>query len=759
MKIKLTKSDNKEQKNDKRTYLTIRFAVSYSLFLLVILFLTVYLHNASTRNTTQEFWYQNKAAFASATSLFDSDLSAIDSYCRQLAQDSSFRRLAQMNDTSDGNFYLSGLKLKQSLSSNLYSYSGLPISSYFIYLRNTGYVASVNAFTSENLFFLHNYKSSVSDLTMLEPWREYIYANNGNGSMYPLSDFVVSGSDDAYLYLINMNALTYHDIPATAGFHFSYSKLKNIFSGVSLEDGGCVIAIDSNGAPFFQISEAATLKQNHELFDSAALTAEMKALSFSGNYASYEKDGITMHVTKLPSDTGTLQYYLIQPDSLCPSGYQNYFIFFLALAAIFGLMLILLMVRGNMQPIIQLDTELKEVITDRDQLQEVVDATKPIIYNTYLRQIMSGSLSSPDELSYIQTFLHLEQPDLHYYVLYGIAYENDLVENTDNTNPTDDVSELIHSVLGQYFSYHNNLYLFSPSERVYALLLPFEGDGEQMLISIQEKVLNIHETLLEQYSIWFFTGIGLPCSFPNIWESYQQAKDASGYTSKNYIFLPYEMLKKNSRVYYFPAEFSSRLIQMITTGNQSQVRELFLLIHQENIEERSLPFQLLKFLLSDIRNTLLKARFTVTGLPDDNPALKQIDDLLSNEELTFRSCEEIAMKLCDLFETKSEKNNLIDNIVTYIQNSYKDPSLCLNKISDEFGISESYFSHMFKENMNINFSVYLEDLRLSEAARRIREGDANLTDISLEVGYNNVTSFRRAFKKKFGVTPSAMSTN
>ena len=98
-----------------------------------------------------------------------------------------------------------------------------------------------------------------------------------------------------------------------------------------------------------------------------------------------------------------------------------------------------------------------------------------------------------------------------------------------------------------------------------------------------------------------------------------------------------------------------------------------------------------------------------------------------------------------------------EDIVAYIRANYKDPSLCLNKLSDEFGISESYFSHMFKENMNINFSVYLEDLRLNEAARLIKEGNSNLTEVSFEVGYNNPTSFRRAFKKKFGVTPSAMA--
>ena len=134
----------------------------------------------------------------------------------------------------------------------------------------------------------------------------------------------------------------------------------------------------------------------------------------------------------------------------------------------------------------------------------------------------------------------------------------------------------------------------------------------------------MHSELLEEYSIWFFAGIGLSCSFTNIWESYQQAKDAAGYTSKNYIFLPYEMLKKDSHVYYYPAEFSTRLIRSITGGNKSQVIEIFNLIHQENIEERTLPVNLLKYLLSDIRNTLLKARF---ALPQDaDPeALKVLD--------------------------------------------------------------------------------------------------------------------------------------
>lgn len=749
----------KHQKSDTHTFLAIRFAVSYSIFLFVILLLMVYLHHAAIKNANEEFWDQNKSSFQSAVSFLNSDLSIMDSYCRQLSQDSDFRRLTQMTDTSSSDFFLSGLYLKQSLPAHLYSYTNLPLNSYFIYLRNTGYVASVNTFTSEKLYYMHNYKTSWRDFSKLDLWREFIYGNNGAGALYPLADFVASGSDDAYLYLINMNSLTYRNIPATAGFHISYSKLKHIFSGVSLEGSGCIIALDSQKHPVFWISDAATLQENENFCDMQALAQALGGLAFSNGYAAYQMNGTDMHVTHVATDMNDLQYYLLHPQSLCPEKYQSFFALFLVIAAVLGFGLICLLVQGNMQPILQLDTELKETITDRNQLKEVVEAAKPVIYSAYLRQLMSGSLSSPGELNYIQSFLHLDNPDLNFYVMYGVAYENDLVETSDFSESNDNHNRIIYSVLAQYFSYHNTLYLFSPENRIYVILLPFEGDGRELLISIQEKVLDIHETLLEQYSIWFFTGIGLPCTFHNIWESYQQAKDASGYTSKNYIFLPYEMLKKNSHVYYYPADFSSRLIQFITAGNHSQVMELFHLIHQENIEERSLSFQLLKFLLSDIRNTLLKARFSISVSGEDSPDLQEIDAFLSKEDLTFRYCEDIALKLCDFFQAKSEKQNLIDNIVAYIRDNYKDPSLGLNKISDEFHISESYFSHMFKEKMKINFSVYLEDLRLNEAARLIQEGTYNLTDISLEVGYNNMTSFRRAFKKKFGITPSAMSAN
>lgn len=743
-------------KNDRHAFLPIQFAVSYCIFLFIILILTMYLHHNTTVKATEEFWEQNESNFSSAVSLLDTNFAIIDSFCKQLASDSNFRSLSRTTDSNGKDFLIKGMTLKTNFPSHLYTYSSFPANTIFIYLRNTGYVASINSFKSESLYYIRNYSYTL----LLESWRDCIYAENGAGTLYPLSDFVSAGSDDAYLYLVDMNTLTYSNVPATAGFHLSYTKLKDIFSGISLKNS-YVIALDENGNNVLFLSDAVNAHENEILSQESALAEELKKLSLSKSFEELEYQNHKMHVTQISSDMNNWTYYLIQPDSNYSTPYPGIYALILVLSALLGALLIFFLVRSNMRPINELNTELQETITDRNQLQEVVEATRPIIYHTYLNQLLKGTISSADELEYIKSFLHLENSGLRYYVMYSIVYGNELFDNQENqAESAENLNEIIEQSLSNYFSYQNTLYLYSPRERVYAVLVPFEGKDDDMLIHMQEKILKIHEQLLEDYSIWFFTGVGLACPFSSIWESYQQAKDASGYTSKNYIFLPYEMLKKSSQIYYYPVEFASRMIQFINTGSKSQIIDLFNLIHKENVEERSLPIQLFRFLISDIRNTLLKARFSITTVSEENAAvLAEVDELLTSETLSFRTSEDIALKLCDLFYVKAEKTNLIDTIVDYIRINFRDPSLCLSKISDEFNISESYFSHMFKENMKVNFSVYLEDLRLNEAVSLIKEGKVPLSDIYLEVGYNNITSFRRAFKKKFGVTPSAMTPN
>ena len=116
--------------------------------------------------------------------------------------------------------------------------------------------------------------------------------------------------------------------------------------------------------------------------------------------------------------------------------------------------------------------------------------------------------------------------------------------------------------------------------------------------------------------------------------------------------------------------------------------------------------------------------------------------------------------LCSIHRSFSSLSKPFDNDFSFDRlllelNSKYANKWSVSSMANYCKLSESYFSHMFKENMNVNFSVYLEDLRLTEAAHLIEKGESGINEIALEVGYNNQTSFRRAFKKKYGVTPSS----
>lgn len=576
MRINLNPPADATAKNESTTFLMIRFAITYSVFLLIILLLMVHLHRVSTTRSEEDFWNQDQSTFESAVSLLDNNFTTMDSITRQLSMNTKLYHLATMKSTDDNDFYLSGLTMKQSLASYMYSYNELPFSTYFVYLRNSGYIISVNTFNSEQLYYIRNYLSSGANFN---EWHDLLNNNlTKDSALYPLSDFMLPESGNAYLYVLNMDVLTYKDIPATVAFHINEQTLRKIFSGVSLGDTGYIIAVDAQDQPVFSLSEDKNTSSEKDL---NTLTESVLSLSYDDNNTCVHND---THIMRIASKTNDWTFYLVQPESIYPSDYQFIFLLILFAAIIGGLIMIFILVRNNMRPILHLDDQLQETLHANTQLIEEAAAIRPVLYDNYLRQLMSGVITTPDELSFIQNYLHLEDPSLHYYVLYGVTYENDPAADTfpnenTSTESSESMKDIIAGLLARYFSYENNLYLCSPKKHIYAVLIPFSGTADEILITLQEKALKFHSELLEEYSIWFFAGIGLSCSFTNIWESYQQAKDAAGYTSKNYIFLPYEMLKKDSHVYYYPAEFSTRLIRSITGGNKSQVIEIFNLIH------------------------------------------------------------------------------------------------------------------------------------------------------------------------------------
>ena len=89
----------------------------------------------------------------------------------------------------------------------------------------------------------------------------------------------------------------------------------------------------------------------------------------------------------------------------------------------------------------------------------------------------------------------------------------------------------------------------------------------------------------------------------------------------------------------------------------------------------------------------------------------------------------------------------------YVREHYADEELSLDNICQVLGVSNSYFSTMFKKEKGTSFIGYLTDYRMEQASRLLLETDEKNYVIAKEVGYADPNYFSYVFKRRFGVSP------
>ena len=105
-------------------------------------------------------------------------------------------------------------------------------------------------------------------------------------------------------------------------------------------------------------------------------------------------------------------------------------------------------------------------------------------------------------------------------------------------------------------------------------------------------------------------------------------------------------------------------------------------------------------------------------------------------------------------EVKGNDEELMERIMKVVNENMGDSDFNVEKMCDEVGVSRTQLHRKLKEMTGVPTSEFLRNIRLNEAARLIREGKINITQVSYMVGFANNSHFSTAFKKYFGMSPS-----
>ena len=105
----------------------------------------------------------------------------------------------------------------------------------------------------------------------------------------------------------------------------------------------------------------------------------------------------------------------------------------------------------------------------------------------------------------------------------------------------------------------------------------------------------------------------------------------------------------------------------------------------------------------------------------------------------------------------SHQNKSLDrlkDILKYVETNYCD-KISIEEAANICGFSQSHFMKFFKNNMAVSFTDYLNDYRLTMAARLLVSSSDSIVNIAAETGFDNLSYFNRLFKRKYECTPTA----
>lgn len=106
----------------------------------------------------------------------------------------------------------------------------------------------------------------------------------------------------------------------------------------------------------------------------------------------------------------------------------------------------------------------------------------------------------------------------------------------------------------------------------------------------------------------------------------------------------------------------------------------------------------------------------------------------------------------DSLDTKNSLNR-VSAVLSLVEQNYFE-SYCLSDVAQLARLSQRQFTNLCQKNTGMSFFGYITNIRITKAKELMEKTNLSITAIAFEVGYEEFTTFYRAFKKRYKCSPN-----
>ncbi|MFI8684996.1 helix-turn-helix domain-containing protein [Rossellomorea sp. NPDC077527] len=286
--------------------------------------------------------------------------------------------------------------------------------------------------------------------------------------------------------------------------------------------------------------------------------------------------------------------------------------------------------------------------------------------------------------------------------------------------------------------------------------------NETNMIQLKTWLHHFKAGLDERLQATMVIAIGEPVQSPiQLKEAYKQARMLLEYRfaiEGKSIVTKEDIDHLKHQNFYFPIAVEKDLIDFVVRGQKEKALSILHTVLKENFYAKQLNEKALRSfvftLISTANRILQQVNQSVEDIYGDGInlyfELKKIEGKAKLEETLLSVFETLVNEIKE--DTKKNDCTIADALMEYIYSNYQR-DISLTDLAEHFKLSASYVSTIFKEHTGENYKEFLNRYRVEKAKEILQTQNVKIQELSGMVGYNNVNTFIRIFKKYVGLSP------